>query len=313
MKDPAKKTAFLFPGQGVPAREICEYNKFLQTKDAAKAEKYLNTLQESLDEINPRSKFNAEKILADDSSPAWDRTDFVQPLIYTLSVLTFDLLKGQPSFVMGHSLGAFSAVTASGALPFERGSRIVAARGKFMQEESRKISTGMIAVIGLTADKIEEICKKTNTLIALYNAPTAFVIGCERKDFQEIEDEVKRLGGLKTIILTNAGAFHTKYMEGAYKKFEDYIDQDKFNIPEVPVVLNMKGSASIDPEELKVDLVDSMTDGVNWIRMMNFLKKNNIDSYVEAGPGSSLSIFAKMNGVEREKISHAKDLIKTSP
>lgn len=309
MKPLVKNSVFMFPGQGVPAREICDYFTILNTKDAAKTQKYAQTLQNSLDEINPQGKFEVFKILADNTSDAWNKTDFVQPLIYTLCIITFELMKEKPKFVLGHSLGAFTALTASGAMPFERGCRIVAARGKYMQEASTKQETGMIAVIGIEEDKIQEICNITHTVIALMNAPTAYVIGAPRKLFGKIEEEAVRLGVRKTIILPNSGAFHTAYMREAYEKFNEFIKGDNFEKPLIPVVTNMKGKAFTDPAELKKDIIDSMIHPVNWIRMMEFLKNQNAGSFVEVGPGSSLSILARMNGVDRDKITHARTIL----
>lgn len=296
----------MFPGQGVPAKEICAYYNLLKGKDSKKAEKYLQVLQSSLDEINPQGKYKPLEILSDETSQAWNRTDFAQPLIYTLSILTFDLMESKkPDFVLGHSLGAFSALTAAGAMPFERGCRIVAARGKYMQEESEKINTGMVAVIGIEEVRIEELCNSTDALITLKNAPTAFTLGADRKNFAKIEQEAVRLGARKTIILSNPGAFHSKYMQGAFNKFNEFIKQDKLKKARIPVVTNMNGTATTDPKELRDDIIDSMIHPVNWIRMMEFCKSEHTESYVEVGPGNSLSILARMNGVDREKISHA--------
>ncbi len=313
MPQQINKSAFLFPGQGLLPHDVIEYYSFLKTKDKLKTEKFISTLQTSLDEINLQAMFNVIKILEKETALQWNRTDFVQPLTYTLSILTYELMrdKGQsdPSYMLGHSLGAFSALTAAGSLPFERGCRIVAARGKFMQEESEMTNEGMIAVIGLTEDKIKNLSEKTKSAIALINGPTAFVLGAPRDSFSQIEQEAVLLGASKTIRLATSGAFHTDAMLGAYKKFKGFLEQDKLQKPRVPVVVNMKGTASLDPDELKNDIIESIINPINWTRMMDFLKSNSVDSYIEVGPGTSLTSLSRINGVERDRISHARTIL----
>jgi [acyl-carrier-protein] S-malonyltransferase len=307
-------SAILFPGQGVLTREICEYYSFLIIKDTKKTEKYIQILQDSLDVMNPQAKFDVEKLLADESSSEWNRTSFVQPLTYLLSVLTFEMIKNKfethkPAFVLGHSLGAFSALTAAGALSLEEGIRLVAARGKFMQEESEKENRGMCAIIGLAEDKVREICERTGCVIALINAPTAFVVGGSRDVFGRVEEEALKFGARKTIVLTTSGAFHTIYMQGAYDKFKELVKDGFLKKAQIPVVTNIKGTASTDPAVLEEDIIESFVRPVDWAEMMEFLKSKSVESYVESGPGGSLSALCRLNGVEREKIVHAKTLL----
>lgn len=303
------KTAVLFPGQGVAAAEICTYYQFLKDKNPQLTAEYINKFQKSLNSIYPSEQLEVEKILADDKSEGFLKTVFIQPLIYTLSVMTYEMSGLRADFVMGHSLGAFSALTASGALSFDKGVDLVVYRGLFMQEASNVTPSGMIAVIGLDAEKLNLLAQKTGSILALSNAPTAFVLGCERGKFESIQDEASKMGASKTIILPNSGAFHTDFMKPAYDKFNEKLDEAVIQDSVIPVVCNMTGIASVNAGELKKDISDSMINPVNWIRMMEYLKSQEVSSFVESGPGSSMSILARMNGVERDKISHAKDRI----
>lgn len=302
-----KKTAVLFPGQGVTAPEICSYYKLLKNKNPQLVTEYMAKFQTSLDKIYPAEKFEVEKILEDEKSESFLKTVFIQPLIYTLSIITFKLANIKPDFVTGHSLGALSALTAAGVISYDSGIELVVYRGLFMQEASNEQPSGMIAVIGISFDKLNELAQKTGSVLALSNAPTAYVLGCTRDKFQPVQDEAVKAGAAKTIVLPNAGAFHTGFMRPAYEKFNEKLAGVNFQKAEITVVCNTTGSAFIDPDELKKDISDSMISPVNWIRMMEYLKGQGVDLYIESGPGSSLSILARMNGVEREKISHAKD------
>lgn len=309
-----KKTAFLFSGQGVQTSIVAEHYRFLKNKAASKTENFVNVLQNSLSEISPQAGFDALESLVNESSVSWDKTSFVQPLTYTLSILTYELVHDNkasytPNYMLGHSLGAFSALTAAGSLPFEQGCRVVSARGKFMQEESEKEDNGMLAIIGLTEDKVRKICEKTKTTIALINGPTAFVVGCPRNVFPEVELEAAALGAAKTIRLGTSGAFHTKAMQGAYEKFKVFFDQYCLLKPQIPVVVNMYGKASIDIEELKYDCIESTVNPINWMRMVNFLKESKVTNYIESGPGTSLTSLCRINGIEKEEIFHARTML----
>lgn len=310
-----KKTAFLFSGQGVQTNVVCEHYKFLKNKDADRTERFVKELQDSLNEVNPQEKFDVGASLENESLSSWNKTSFVQPLAYTLSILSFELIKDKnfsnyvPAYMLGHSLGAFSALTAAGSLPFEQGCRVVSARGKFMQEESEKGDNGMCAVIGLTEEKVREICEKTHTTIALINGPTAFVIGCPRNVFPQVEKEAVLMGAAKTIRLGTSGAFHTKEMQGAYEKFKEFFGRYPLLKAQIPVVSNMDGRGSVDVEELRRDCIESIINPVNWMRMMNFLKENGVDCYIESGPGTSLASLCRINGVEKERIFNVKTML----
>lgn len=315
MQNDGKKAAFLFSGQGVQAGIVREHFKFLKNKDSEKTEKFIQKLQNCLDEINSSTDFDVISSLENVSSDCWNKTSFIQPLTYTLSVLTFELVKDNKSFnnipfyMLGHSLGAFSALTAAGSLPFEQGCLVVSARGEFMQEESDRADKGMCVIIGLAEDKIKIICERTNSTIALKNAPTAFVVGCERNIFSQIEKEAALLGATKVIRLDTSGAFHTKAMQGAYEKFKEFFGKYSILKPQMPVVINMKGIATKDIEEIKYDCIESIIHPINWVRMIEFLKNKEVDCYIESGPGNSLSSLSKLNGVEKEKIFQAKTIL----
>ncbi len=315
MHPDAKKTAFLFSGQGVQTSVVCEHYKFLKNKDVDRTKKFVTELQNSLNEINPQEKFDVEGSLTNESLSSWSKTSFVQPLTYTLSILIFEVIMDKrlsnyvPTYMLGHSLGAFSALTAAGSLPFEQGCRVVSTRGKFMQEESEKSDNGMVAVIGLMEDEVRKICEKTHTTIALVNGPTAFVIGCPRNVFSQVEQEAVLLGAAKTIRLGTSGAFHTKAMQGAYEKFKEFFGRYPLLKAQIPVVSNMDGIGSVDGEEFRRDCIESIINPVNWMRMMNFLKEKGVDYYIESGPGTSLSSLCRINGIEKEKILHARTML----
>lgn len=311
------KIAYLFSGQGVQFNVVREHYSVLKNNNAPKTEKSIQILQTCLNEINPNEKFDVLESLSNQSSSSWTKTSFVQPLTYTLGTLAHDLAKEKnptytPSYMMGHSLGAFTALAAAGALSLEEGCEIVCARGKFMQEDSEKSDMGMISIVGLTEEAIDEICKKTNTVIALKNAPSAFVVGGPRSAFETVEKEAAIRNARKTIRLGTSGAFHTKSMQGAYEKFKKFFDKHSLKIPQVAIVTNINGRESLNPEEIKADCIESIINPVNWVRMMEFLKNNGVNYYIESGPGGGLGALARLNGIEREKIHQASEFFEPS-
>lgn len=307
------KTAFLFTGQGVSSNEICGYFNFLSSKTASKTKQYLDKLQAALNEINLDAKFEVEKSLNDANDSSWTMTSLVQPVTYLLSVLSYDLwkekVKMSPDFVMGHSLGAFSALSASGVLDFEDGLRCICARGKFMQEVSATSNRGMCAIIGLDEGKVKEICEVANCVIALMNAPSAFVAGGERSRFFELEKLAMEKGARKIMILPTPGAFHTEAMRGAYNKLKVFLKKNMFHESLIPVVTNLYGQASTSADTLYEDVLESVIHPVNWTVMMKFLRDQGIMNYVECGPGGFLSALARLNDVEKDKITHVKAIL----
>jgi len=312
MQTTTNSSAFLYPGQGGTPSETCAYFSFLKNIDKERTEKYLKIAQIALREINPDLKYNFIQVLENNEVSAFQKTSFAQPVIYTLSIITNDLVKEKnykQNFVLGHSLGAISALTTSGSLSFEEGVRVVAARGKFMQEASDESDTGLIAIIGLSEEQVLKICQETKTEIALFNAPTAFVIGGETKNFAAIEREAQALGARRALPLETSGAFHTKAMQSAYEKLGEFFSKINLQKPKVPVIMNIGSRDSLDVQEIKNDVIESMIKPVNWIKMINFVKEKTLDYYLESGPGTSLSSLSKMNGIPLEKIIHAKTIL----
>jgi [acyl-carrier-protein] S-malonyltransferase len=308
-------SAFLFPGQGIQGHDICSYYSFLKKIDKKRTGVYVEIAQDAIDEINPEGKFVVAEMLADETAVAFQQTSFVQPVMYTLSSITYLLFQEKylkeytPEYLFGHSLGAFSALTAAGALPFELGTRVVAARSKYMQEACAEADTGLFAILGLPEEKISHICRETGAVIALKNAPTAFVVGARRELFSKIEQAAMQSGARKAFALETSGAFHTTAMQNAYEKFLDFFSAYTLQEPSVFVVMNIGTKASKDPAELKKDVIESIIKPVNWIGMMDFVKQTSVSKYIESGPGTSLISLSRINDIEREQTIHASSLL----
>jgi [acyl-carrier-protein] S-malonyltransferase len=311
----AQSSAFLFPGQGVVPRDICAYYSFLRELDSQQTEEYIKVMQIAMDEVNPEAHFRIGSVITDEKSPAFQKTSFVQPVTYMLSILTQILLQKmtdcpyEPDFMLGHSLGALSALTAAGSLSFDQGSRVVVARSKYMQEACEESDTGLFVVLGLTEEKISKICKNTGSVIALINAPTAFVIGGKRSIFSSLMQEAVTQGARKAFPLEASGAFHTNAMKSAYNKFRKFFFTFSLQVPNVSVVTNLFGLATQDPEKIKSDVVESIIRPVNWMRMMNFLRDSSVSAYVEVGPGTTLTSLGRINGIPREQAVHAQAIL----
>ena len=278
-----KKAAVIFPGQGSQSvgmgQELYEYSP------AAKAifDK-ANGIIDGLTDIifhGPQ-----EKLMA---------TCYCQPAIMTVSIAAYEALKAgdkfkglDVGFACGHSLGECSALVACGALSFEEGLKLVAKRAEFM-EEACKINPGkMAAIIGFDESRLAEICEKTGAQIANFNSDSQIVITGESDKVLETAKIVSAQGAKRLVVLEVAGGFHSSLMQPAADKFKEVLAGTEFNELDFPIISNVDAVATIDIEKIRENLSKQIVSPVQWVRTVNYLKKQRIKDFIECGPGNVL-------------------------
>ena len=211
------KSAYLYPGQGLSSQEIIDCYDKLHTLSRYRTENRIARTQEALDKIHGARTFDLMAALEDKDSPNFGMTSFVQPVVYTLSVLTSEIAdaKGStrmtPSLVAGHSLGEYSALTKAGVVEFKNGIEIVAFRGLVMQEACLDNPSSLVSINGLNEELVKDkVCQQTGAEIALINAPTLIVVGISKDGVADIEKLAMEAGARRVNVLPTAGAFHTK-------------------------------------------------------------------------------------------------------
>jgi [acyl-carrier-protein] S-malonyltransferase len=195
----------------------------------------------------------------------------------------------------GHSLGEFSALVAVGAMNFEDGLRLVAARAMAMQKACEREPSTMAAVLGMDDDKVEEICASINGVVvaANYNCPWQLVISGAVKAVEEACEQLKAAGAKRALLLPVGGAFHSPLMEPARVELEAAIQATRLNAPLCPVYQNVDAKPYTDPASIKKNLIAQLTAPVRWTQTVRNMVAAGLTTCVELGPGNVLQGLVK--------------------
>ena len=220
------------------------------------------------------------------------QTKVTQPAIFLHSVILAKSLGDdfKPEMVAGHSLGEFSALVAAGALSFEDGLRLVAARANAMQKACELNPSTMAAVLGLADEKVEEICASIDGVVvaANYNCPGQLVISGANKAIDAACEALKAAGAKRALKLPVGGAFHSPLMEPARVELEAAIEATTVSQPICAVYQNVDAKPYTDPAQIKKNLVAQLTAPVRWTQTVQNMVADGVSSFVELGPGKVL-------------------------
>ena len=282
------KHAYVFPGQGSQfpgmGKEYFENSAFAK---------------KIFEQANEQLGFRISDVMFNGTEEDLRRTNVTQPAIFLHSVIAFKSIEHtKPDMVAGHSLGEFSALVAAGALSFEEGLNLVAARASAMQQACEQEPGTMAAVLGLEDAKVEAVCASINEVVvpANYNCPGQLVISGSVKGIELACVAMKEAGAKRALVLPVGGAFHSPLMKFAENELKAAIQKASIYTPSCPVYQNVVAKAVMDPEEIKENLINQLTGPVKWTQSVQAMIADGATIFTEAGPGKVLQgLVQKIN------------------
>lgn len=269
------KTAYIFPGQG--------------SQFPGMAKDLYPSRKELFEKANEILGFRITDIMFEGQADDLKATKVTQPAIFIHSTILAMEQAQQPDMVAGHSLGEFSAMVAAGALSFEDGLRLVAARAAAMQKCCEKVPGTMAAVIKLEDSVIEDICAGIPGVVpANYNSPGQVVISGELSAVEKACALLKEAGAKRALVLPVSGAFHSPLMEPARVELAKAIEATPFKAPRCPIYQNVTAAPTTDPEVIKENALKQLTSPVRWTQTVRNMIADGAARFVEIGPGTVL-------------------------
>ena len=264
-------------------------------KDFAEADAEVMAL---FDKANAVLGFNLKKTCFEGPAEELTKSNICQPAIFVTSYAAFLSLQKRKAVAFdcaaGLSLGEWGALCAAGVLDFDSTLKVLEARGRFMQEACEATESGMIAIVGASAEQLSELCAKTGCTVANINSSAQQVLSGSKQAIAEAATVAKELGIKRALPLATAGGFHSKFMDSAREKLAAVLDEVTFSAPKIPVLSNVTGKVhSDDPQEIKAMMLRQVTETTNWAADVECAKSLGCDTFVEFGPGKVLSGLIK--------------------
>lgn len=285
------RIAFVFPGQGAQhpgmGKEFAQnYPEAAQVYD--QADTILGYKLSDLCFAGPAEQLNM--------------TEYAQPALLTTSVAILEVVKIHglmPVMAAGLSLGEYTALVAAGAVDFSQALLLVQDRARLMQGAVPEGKGAMAAVLGLAADKISEVCDTVKGIvdIANYNCPGQLVISGEKTAVDEAVSLLKSNGG-RVIPLAVSVPSHSLLMQDAAVKFQPYLTKVIWREPALPVISNVNAQAN-SCQDFTVLLAQQLYSPVLWEQSIRYML-NQVDYFIEIGPGSTLSGLIKK--IDRSRV-----------
>ena len=296
-------TAFLFPGQG--AQTVGMGQALYDALPEAR------TLYDTAGEL---LGYDLASLCFDGPQEKIDSTLISQPALFVTSLAVLASLRvEQPEVVeacggaAGLSLGEYTALVFAGVLTFEDGLRVVQQRGEAMQQAADATPSGMVSVLGLEKNQVQELCTQAAAgdvlTIANYLCPGNIVISGDKAACERALPIALELGAMKAIPLAVAGAFHTPIMESAVARLTEALETVSFAPPRIPVVLNVDGQFHDDPSMIQKLLARQVVEPVLWEASMRALLERGATEFYEVGPGRVLR--GLLRRIERKITCHS--------
>ncbi len=279
------KTAFIFPGQG---SQYVGMGKDFYENSALCREIYEKASEASGLDV---------KALCFEENEQINITEYTQIAMLATEVAMLRELEAggvKADVAAGLSLGEYGALAAAGVMSDEDIFRIVRKRGLFMQEA---VPSGgaMAAILALATDKIEEICEQTEGIVSIanYNCPGQIVITGEEAAVEAAMESLKEAGAKRCVKLNVSGPFHSAMLSGAGDKLGQELANVEIKQMQIPYLANVTADYVTDIKDVKDLLTKQVSASVKWQQTIEKMLADGVDTFIEIGPGKTLSGFMK--------------------
>ena len=272
---------------------------------------------ELVEEASEVAERDVARLLLDADADELKDTRNAQLTTFVSSLMVLDAVERlgiEPSFCAGHSLGEYTALTATGALGFDEGVRLVCERADAMHDAGNENPGTMAAVLGLDDDLVEVACRRADSdvWVANFNAPGQVVIAGSPEGVAAASAVAKELGAKKVMPLQVSGAFHTLFMQPARDRLRKAIAEANPRDTEVPVISNVDALAHGNGNEWSSLLSAQLVSPVRWKHCLLTMSELGVVDFAELGPGGVLTGMAKrtVDGARTISISTPDELDK---
>ena len=270
---------------------------------------------ELIEEASDATKVDLADLLLNADDDLLRETQNAQLATFVLSMLILDAVERlglDSTGHAGHSLGEYSALTASGALDFFDAARLVNIRGNAMKNAIEENPGTMAAILGLPEADVENLCAEIDgeVWVANYNSPGQLVIAGTDSALEKASDLAREMGAKKVTRLSVAGAFHTPLMNSARTELLEAIESTDIRPPSGIVVANVDGMAHENPETWRALLSAQLCSPVRWTQSLGTLLSMNFSTFIEIGPGKVLTGLTKRTepNTKRLNVNEPNDL-----
>ena len=284
MAEFSRRVAYVFPGQG--SQSVGMGSDLYGSYASARA---------VFREADTCLGFSLSRLCFKGPEEELTKTHNVQPAILVASVACLRALEEAaipdfppPAFVAGHSLGEYAALVAAGVLGLADAISLVRERGRLMYEAGLRKPGGMLAVLGLHQETVEDISLHTGTEISNINCPGQIVLSGAAQALAEA-NKLAREKGARLIPLRVSGAFHSALMEPVLAEFGIIVSSFRIEPPVIPVVSNVTARPLADADSIRNELVQQLRNCIQWQRSVEYMAYNGVATFYEIGPGRVLS------------------------
>ena len=283
-----KKTAFLFPGQG--SQSVGMGQEFYQEYDV---------VREIFDMAEEITRINLSRLCFKGPMEDLTMTVNLQPAVTAVNLACLATIQkeaGGAGFCAGHSLGEYSALCAANTLTKEDTLKLVFKRGELMHREATRHQGAMHAIVGLSIAEVDDLVARIQpegvVSVANHNTETQIVITGAPAPVERVASLASEKGA-KSIPLKVSGAWHSELIQGAQDDFGNFLNRIAFKAPQIPVVFNVTAAPEDDPMEIQSLMARQLCSPVKWYDAMQKLIQENVEVFVEVGPGRVLNGILK--------------------